>query len=342
MSDSCSSMRKKLGPKAPYTARIPAALAVAIAIICAAPAVAQAQAYPHKPVRFIVGYPPGGSTDIAARVIGAKLTERVRQPVIVENRTGGGGIVGVDSIAKAAPDGYTIGIGVSGMLTINAVIRKDLPYKPVTDLAPITMIFKNTLLLVTHPAFPAKTVSELIALAKAQPKGLSYGSTGSGTGMHLAGALLAKMTGAELVHVAYRGGAPALQDVAGGQIPLAIVDVAAARELVRQGRVVALATTGEERAPTAPNVPTVRESGILGYAVSSWVGIVAPANTPPGIVRLLNSHVVAILQESETRDRFLALGLEPWTNTPDEFRELIKSEINRWAKFIKDAGIVFN
>jgi tripartite-type tricarboxylate transporter receptor subunit TctC len=334
---------KKPDRDLPYAVRIAAmAVTIAAAVAWAPAAMAQAQPYPSKALRLIVGYPPGGSTDIASRLIAVKLSERLRQPVIVENPTGGGGIVGVDTIAKAAPDGHTIGVGVSGMLVINAIIRKDLPYNPLTDLAPISMIFNNTLVLASNPSFPAKSVSELITMAKANPKGLAYGSSGAGTAMHLAGALLSTMTGAQLVHVPYRGGAPALQDLVAGQVPFVIVDVASARELVRAGRVTALATTGEQRALTAPNVPTVRESGVPGFAVNSWVGLVAPAQIPPAIVGLLNSHIVAILQEQATRDRFLELGFEPWSSTPTEFRNLIKSEIGRWDKFIKESGISFN
>jgi len=303
-------------------------------------AAAQPHGYPGKPIRFIVGFPPGGSTDIAARIITPRLSERLSQSVIVDNRSGAGGIVGVDAIAKSEPDGYTIGWGVSGMLTISVSLRTDLPFNPVTDLAPITMAVNNTLILVANPSFPAKDASELIALAKAKPGKIALGSPGIGTAMHLAGALLNMMAGIDLVHAPYKGLGPAANDLLGGQIPVAILDVATTRNFIKLGRLKALGTTGVKRALTAPEVSTIDESGLPGYAVTSWFGVIAPARTPPEIVRLLNSHIVAILEIPDVRERFFAMGLEPMPTTSEEFGNIIKSEITRWAKVIKESGIV--
>ena len=303
------------------------------------PATAQAQGYPNKPLRFIVPYPPGGSTDIAARIIAPKLSERLAQPVIVDNRPGGGGIVGVDTIAKAAPDGYTIGFGPSGLLTLSVTLQPNLPYNPITDLAPITMAVKNPLILVAHPSFSAKDVRELIALAKAKPAQLSFGSSGTGTAMHLAGVLLTKMAGIELVHVPYKGSGPAANDLMGGQIPLAIIDVASTRSFIKAGKIKPLGTMGPARSQLVPDIPTITESGLPGFVAQSWFGIIAPARTPPEIVTRLNSHLVAILENSDIRDRLLAAGVEPSPSSPDEFSEIIRSEISNWAKVIKDAKI---
>lgn len=303
------------------------------------PATAQAQGYPNKPLRFIVPYPPGGSTDIAARIIAPKLSERLAQPVIVDNRPGGGGIVGVDTIAKAAADGYTIGFGPSGLLTLSVTLTPNLPYNPITDLAPITMAVKNPLILVANPSFSAKDVGELIALARTRPGQFSFGSSGTGTAMHLAGVLLTKMAGIELVHVPYKGSGPAANDLVGGQIPLAIIDVASTRSFIKAGKIKPLGTMGPARSQLVPDIPTIAESGLPGFVAQSWFGIIAPARTPPEIVVRLNSHLVAVLESAETRERLLTAGVEPSPSSPEEFSEVIRSEISNWAKVIKDAKI---
>lgn len=303
------------------------------------PATAQAQGYPNKPLRFIVPYPPGGSTDIAARIIAPKFSERLGQPVIVDNRPGGGGIVGVDTIAKAAPDGYTIGFGPSGLLTLSVTLTPNLPYNPITDLAPITMAVKNPLILVANPSFSAKDVGELIALARAKPGQFSFGSSGTGTAMHLAGVLLTKMAGIELVHIPYKGSGPAANDLVGGQIPLAIIDVASTRSFIKAGKIKPLGTMGPARSQLVPDIPTITESGLPGFVAQSWFGIIAPARTPPEIVTRLNSHLVAVLESSDIRERLLTAGVEPSPSSPEEFSEVIRSEISNWAKVIKDAKI---
>lgn len=326
--------------KSTFLARIAASLATAATVLFAVPvALAQPHAYPNKPVRIIVTYAPGGSTDIAARIIATELSRRVGQSVIVENRAGGGGIVGTDVIAKATPDGYTLGIGVSGTLTIGPGLRSDIPYKPLTDLAPVTLIVNNPLVLASSLSFAPKTMPEVIAYAKTQPKGLPYGSGGQATAMHLAGAMLATMSGTNLTHVAYRGTNPAVQDLVAGHIPLAIVDAATVLGFIKQGRVRGIATTGAVRSPTIPELPTVSESGVPGYVMTSWFGIMAPSGTPSDIVRFLNAHIVAILKQTDVREKFLVAGLEPATSTPEEFHELIRSESERYRILIKQSKI---
>jgi len=315
-------------------------LAAVLAALFLGQAAAQPQGYPNKLIRIIIGYPPGGSLDIAARVIAAKLSERVGRPVIVENRPGAASIIGVDAIAKAAPDGYTIGLATSGALTITPNVRTDMPYNTLTDLAPIAVAFHNPLILVANPSFGAKNMAELIALAKADPGKIIFGSAGNGTTMHLAGALLNVMAGTELVHAPYKGANPAANDVVGGHIPIAILDVATTRDFINQGRLNALATMGAKRTLLAPDVPTIGESGVPGYAVTTWLAVIAPARMPPAIIRLLNSHLVAILGMPDARERFITLGLEPAPGTPEELGSLIKTELAQWSKLIRDSGIV--
>lgn len=314
-------------------------LTAVLAALFLGQAAAQPQGYPNKLVRIIIGYPPGGSLDIAARVLAAKLSERVGQPVIVENRVGAAGIIGIDAIAKAAPDGYTIGMTTSGALTITPNVRTDMPYNTLTDLAPITVALHNPLILVANPSFGAKSVAKLIALAKADPGKIIFGSPGNGSTMHLAGALLNVMAGIELVHAPYRGANPAANDVVGGHIPIAIIDVATTRDFIYQGRLKALATMGAKRTPMAPDVPTIAESGVPGYAVTTWLGVIAPARMPPAIIKLLNLHLVAILGMSDARERFNTLGFEPAPGTPEELGSLIKTEMAQWSKVIRNSGI---
>ena len=312
-------------------------------VLCAAlPAAilpAHAQGYPNKPLRFMVGFPAGGSTDITARFIAPRLAERVGQPVVVDNRSGAGGIVGLDAIAKSAPDGHTFGFGVSGAMTIAGTLQANLPYNTLRDFAPVTNVASNPLILVASNAFPPRDIRELIAYAKARPKQLSFGSGGSGTAMHLAGALLNIMADLDLNHVPYKGTNPAANDLVGGQIPLAIIDVASTRGFIKAGQIRAIGTMDTRRSQVAPDIPTIGESGLPGFVVPSWFGVVAPARTPPEVINQLNAHLVAILESPETRDRLLTAGLEPRPTTPAEFGELIRSEVVRWAKVIKDAKI---
>ena len=308
-------------------------------VACWAGAAAHSQEYPNKPIRFMVGFPPGGSTDLAARLIAPRLAERLRQPVIIDNRSGAGGNLAVEAIAKSAPDGYTIGFGVSGSLTINVTLQPNLPYDSVRDLTPITMAVNNPLILVSSTSFPARDVRELAALARSKPDPIAFGSGGNGTAMHLAGELLKQTAGINIVHVPYKGTNPAVNDLVGGQIPLAIVDVASALKFIKAGRIHALGVTGAKRAEMAADIPTISESGAPGFYVQSWFGVIAPARLPEDIVRRLNADLRAVLEAHDLRERFLATGLEPAPTSPEEFGNIIKSEIARWAKVIKDAGI---
>ncbi len=313
---------------------------VAIVLWCVH-AVAQTVAYPNKPLRFYVGFPPGGPTDLTARLIVPKLAERLGQPVILDNRSGAGGAIGVDLVAKSTPDGYSIGIGASGSLTVNVALQPHLPYHPLRDLAPITMAVKIPLILVANPSFPAKDLKELIAIARSKPGALSFGSGGgTGGGMHLAGVLLSRTAGIDLVHIPYKGSSPAALDLIGGQIPLAIIDVASTRAAIRAGKLKALGTLGSARSQLSPDVPTIAESGLSGFVAESWIGIIAPAHTPREIVSRLNSHLAAILASPDTREKLLAAGVEPSPSSPEEFAEVIRSEIARWTKLVKEANIV--
>jgi tripartite-type tricarboxylate transporter receptor subunit TctC len=308
-------------------------------VLALAAASALAQAWPTRPIRFIIGFAPGGSNDVAARLLAPGLGDRLGQPVIVENRPGAGGIVGIDAVAKAPPDGYTIGIGVSGALTINPSLMK-LPFDPQKDFAPITMFCLNPIALIANPGVGAANFRELLAKAKADGnKPMAFGTSGNGTAMHLAGELLKQTTGLPLEHVAYKGSAPAASDIVGGQIPLGVLDLASAKALIASGRLRAIGVTTAKRSLTAPEIPTLAETGVPGYDVKSWFGILAPAGTPPEIVRRLNEAIVAQLAVTDVREKLIAAGLEPAPGTPQEFGDTIRTEIARWAAVIKAAGI---
>jgi tripartite-type tricarboxylate transporter receptor subunit TctC len=314
-------------------------IAVAFLALFIGQASAQPQGYPAKVVRIIIGFPPGGSLDIAARVMATRLAERIGQSVIVENRVGAASIIGVDAVAKAAPDGHTIGFATSGAITITPSLRTDMPFNALTDLAPVAMAVHNPLLLVAHPSVAAKDVAGLIALAKASRARITFGTPGNGTTMHLAGLQLNLMAGIDLQHVPYKGTSPAANDLVGGHIPIAIIDVATARDFIRHGRMKALGVTGPRRTTTAPDIPTVAESGLPGYGVTSWLGIIAPGRTPPEIIKYLNSHIVAVLAIPEVRERYIGVGLEPAPSTPEELGSAIRTETAAWAKLIKDNRI---
>ena len=301
---------------------------------------AGAQSYPSKPIRFIVGFPPGaGSADVSARAIAPKLARRQGQPVVVDNRAGAGGNIGVDAIAKSPPDGYTIGFGATGSLAVSVTLQPNLPYDPLKDVAPLTLSMLLPQILVVNVSTPVNSVQELIAFAKARPGELAFGTAGNGTAMHLAGEMLNLMTGISLVHVPYKGGYAAATDLIGGQIPLAIIDLATAKAFVRAGRMRELAMTSAQRTPLAPELPTLSESGVPGLAAPSWFGIIAPAGTPPGIVAKLNSELVAVLKSPEVREKMMSAGIEPLSSTSEEFAAFIRSEIEKYARFIKSAGI---
>jgi tripartite-type tricarboxylate transporter receptor subunit TctC len=314
--------------------------AILLAAFCAAGASTQAaaQPYPSRTVRIMVGFPPGGGTDLTARLVAQRLSERLGQPVIVENRVGAGGNIAMEALAKAPPDGYLLAVSGS-LITINATLQPKLPFDPLKDFAPITMLVNNPLVLFANPSFPAKDVRQLVALARAQPGQIAYGSAGAGTAMHLVGAMMNLAAGIDLVHVAYKGNGPVVNDVLGGQIPLAVADLASTLSFAKAGRLHLLGVAGARRSVTAPDIPTIAESGIPGFQVQSWTALIAPARTPPEVINRLSSNVRAILESPEVRDKLLATGLEPAPTTPEELGDIIRSEIVRWAKVIKDANI---
>ena len=313
-----------------------------VAAVAFHPAGALAQAWPGKPIRFIVSFPPGGSSDLVARALAPRMSARLGQPVLVENRPGASGNIGMDLVAKSPADGYTIGLGAAGALSINASLFPSMPFDPVKDLAPVSLLALIPIVIAAHTSTGASSVSELIALAKARPGALSYGTTGNGSAMHLAGEMLQQMTGTSMVHVPYKGSGPAASDAAGGQLPLAIVDLTSALPHIRSGRIRALAVTGAQRSVTAPEIPTVAESGVPGFDAVGWFGVVAPAGTAAPVIARLNAEIVDGMKVPEIRERLLAGGAEPATSTPEEFGSFIRAEVPKWARVIKAAGVKLN
>lgn len=300
---------------------------------------AQTEAYPSRPVRMIVPFPPSGSTDIMARVVAQKLTQKLGQQVIVDNRGGAGGTIGMNIAAKAPPDGYTVMMSTSITHTVGASLYSKLPYNVLTDFAPITLAASVPLLLVVNPTLPAKSVKELIQLAKAKPGQLNYASPGSGTSGHLAAEMFKSMAGVDIVHVPYKGGGPAVVDLIGGQVQMLILSAVATLPHVKTGKLRALAVTGLSRSAKLPDIPTVSESGLPGYEVVLWYGISAPAKTPAPIVSRLNHDIVAIMRSPEMRERLASEAGEPIGNTPEEFEKIIRADVAKWAKIVRESGI---
>jgi tripartite-type tricarboxylate transporter receptor subunit TctC len=315
----------------------------AIAALCAigAPAFAQDK-WPSKPIKYIVPFPPGGTTDILARLISAKLATALGQPVLVENKAGAGGNIGSDFVAKSAPDGYTILGGTISSHAINASMYKTMPYDPIKDFQPITLIGTNANVLIVDPKSPYKTAQELIAAAKAKPGSISFASAGAGTSQHLSGELFKAMAGLDMVHVPYKGSAPAIQDVMGGQVPMMFDTTVVAAPHVKSGNVRALAVTSAKRVKGMEAIPPLAEAGVPGYQLVSWQGIFVPAGTPKDIVTRLNAELVKIIGMADVRERLDSLGVDPVANTPEEFSAFQKAELAKWAKVVKDAKIEAN
>jgi len=303
-----------------------------------APANAQAPAYPTKPIRWVVPFAPGGTTDILARTVGEKLAIALGQPVIIENKPGAGGGLGATYTAKAAPDGYTIMGGTISTHAINASLYKDLQYDPVKDFVPITLIARVPNMLVINPKIPANNVAELIALIKANPGKYTFASSGNGTSQHLSGELFKSMAGVDMQHIPYKGSPPALQDVVGGAVSMTFDNITTALPLAKNGNLRALAVTTAKRSSVAPEVPTLAESGLPGYEIGSWQGVFAPAGTPPAIVKRLNTEMVKILNMPDVREKLVALGAEPVGNTSEEFTVLVKAEVVKWSDVVKKSG----
>jgi tripartite-type tricarboxylate transporter receptor subunit TctC len=312
--------------------------AMAAVILVAAAATASAQAWPAKPIRYIVPFAPGGTTDILGRIVAEKLSVALGQPVVVENRPGAGGGVGAELTAKSAGDGYTIMGGTISTHAINASLYKSLGYDPVRDFVPITLIARVPNMLVVNPSLPAKDVKELVALLKAHPGKYSFASSGNGTSQHLSGELFKTMTGVDMQHIPYKGSPPALADVVGGQVAMTFDNITTAWPLAKGGKLRALAVTTAVRSSIAPEVPTLAEAGLAGYEVGSWQGVFAPAGTPPDVVRRLNAEIVRIVNAPDVREKLIALGAEPAPNTPEEFASMVKAEVVKWADVVKKSG----
>jgi tripartite-type tricarboxylate transporter receptor subunit TctC len=317
-----------------------AALALAAALFaCGAQAASpEAQSFPMRPVRIIVPFPPGAGTDIVARAIGASLAAAWRQSIVVDNRPGAGGTIAGEIVSKANPDGYTLMLGNVSTLAIARALYPKLPYDPLKSFAPITLITTSENVIVVHPSVPVDSVKALIAYAKARPRELNYASAGSGTTSHLGGAMFSSMAGIEMTHVPYKGSPPAMVDLLAGQVQLSFASVPSALTHIRSGKLRALAVTRLVRSKILPGLPTVHESGVPGFDISLWQGIVAPAGTPREIVARLNQQIVADLQGAELRAKLTAQGLEAVGTTPEAFRAYIGSEVDKWAKVAKATG----
>ena len=295
--------------------------------------------WPTKPIRWIAPYAAGGFADIRARKLGIDLARRLGQPVVIENRAGAGGVVGTDAVAKAAPDGYTIGMGNLAALAVNVSLMKKLPYDPLKDLQPVVLIERSALIFTAGPGLPVNSVQEMIAYAKANPGKLGFGSSGVGGAHHLSGEMLKLRTGIEIVHVPYRGGAPAAADVMAGHLPMMFEMGYAAVPSVKAGKIRALAVTSSRRLPLLPDVPTMAEAGLPGFESVNWQGVVVPAGTLRAIVDRLNREFNAILAQPDQRDAILATASEVGGGTPEEFRDLIRSETVKWAEVVRAAKI---
>ena len=311
-------------------------LAFTLLLGAAQSALAQAP-YPVKPIRFLVGFPPGGTNDIVARAIAPRLSEFLGQSVVIENRGGANASIATDLAAHAAPDGYTILLVAPGHATNPALLK--LNFDSINDFAFVTLLAESQNLLVVHPSLPVRSVKELIALSKKRPGEINYGSSGTGTTVHLSAELFQYMTGVKWVHIPYKGGGPGLIALISGEVSLYFGNVPTVIRQARDGKVRAVATTGLKRTPAAPDIPTVAESGVPGYEVTTAYGMAAPAKTPRAIVNRLHADAVRALNAPDTRERLLGLGADPVGNTPEQYTEFMKNEIAKWAKVIKAAGI---
>lgn len=322
-------MTHKIG----YAALLLASVSVAV------PCAVYAQAYPQKPLRIVVPYPPGGGVDFLARPISQKLTELWGQPVVIDNRPGANGNIGTDIVAKAPADGYTLLFATVSPLAISPALYSKLPYNPVRDFAPITLLASTTAVLVVHPSLPAKTVSDLVALAKAKPRQLSYASSGSGSTNHLTTEMFAALTGAQFVHIPYKSGSQAVTDVMSGIVPFMFVNAPVALPQLNAGRLRGLAVTSAKRSVLAPNLPTLAESGVRGFDLSgTWYGALAPAGTPQEIVAKLSSTIVKLVNAPELKPRFTQAGLDVIASTPAEFLSYLEGQIAVWGKVARQAG----
>jgi tripartite-type tricarboxylate transporter receptor subunit TctC len=335
-----------MNPSLPLTlplTRRTVALALATAALLGAAAPARAQAapepWPTKPLRLVVPFSPGGVTDTVGRVIAEFLGRRLGQTVNVDNKPGASGNIGTAQVVAAAPDGYTLLLGFDGTLVINPHVFAKVPFDTLKDFAPVGKIGDAALILVAHPGVAAKTLPELVALSRSTPGGLSYGTSGTGGTPHIAGELLNQRTGAQLLHVPYKGGGQAITDAIGGSLPLVYTAVAGAQGHVKAGKLKAIAVSSARRSASLPEVPTFIESGLADFVADSWVALLAPAGTPPAVLRRLNSELNAVLADPAARDKLATLGIEPTPGTPEQLREDMRRDLGRYGSVVKAAGI---
>ena len=324
--------------------RVPALFTrlAAIALCALALGAAAQDDYPYKPVHIIVPFAPGGSTDVVARILADKLGAELKQNFVVENRAGAGGNIGADVVAHAPPDGYTLLMGTTGVLAINKYLYKDMHFDPDRDLVPVSYTSLITNILVVNPQVPARTVAELLKLAREKPNALTFASSGAGSSTHLSGELFKSMAGVDILHVPYKGSSQALVDVMAGQVTMLFDNAPSSMPFIEQGKLRALAVTSTKRLPNLPDVPTIDEAGVKGYESLSWSGISAPAGTPRRVIDKLNAAIEQILRDPDVKQRFAALGVEPVGGPPEAFARHIRAESEKWGRVVKAANITLN
>ncbi|MEK6244907.1 MAG: tripartite tricarboxylate transporter substrate binding protein [Pseudomonadota bacterium] len=300
---------------------------------------AVAQDWPSKQIHLVVPFSAGGFADSSARAISERLSARLGQPVVIENRVGAGGNIGAEAVAKAAPDGHTLLLGFDGAMVINPHVYARMPVDTLRDFAPVTKLGDAAVIVVAHPSVQAKDLRELIALAKAKPGVFSYGTSGTGGTPHLVGEMVNQRAGTDFLHIPYKGGSQAVADAVGGQIPLVFTAIASAHQFLRSGKLKALGITSTARAPSMPEVPTFIESGLANFVVNSWIGVFAPAKTPRPIVQRLQREIAAVLKEPAVRERFAVLGIEPVGNSPEEYEAQVRADFALWEGVVKKAKI---
>ena len=314
-------------------------ISIALAgLLAAAPCFAQDKSYPNRPIRLVVPFAPGGTNDIAGRIVADKLSERLGQPFVVDNRAGATMVVGCEIVPKAAPDGYTLLIVAAGF-AVNPSLRKKLPYDSLKDFSPVGLVGGGPYLMVVHPSVPAKTVGEFISWVKSRGGQVSYASTGTGSPPHLAAEMLKVMAGIQMTHVPYKGGGAVLPDLMAGRVSMFFGSITTLKPQVDAGKIRAIGVTTTKRSPAMPDIPTFMESGLKDYEVDGWYGIVMPGRTPRTMVNRLSMELRNVLNDTDTKKRFAQRGMDPLPSTPEEFSALIRSEIVKWAKVVKAAGI---
>ncbi len=314
---------------------------VALSIVIASPPLAQAQNYPHRPIRMIVPFSPGGAADTPGRMLMHKVSEALGQQVVFDNRPGAGGTIGAEAVAKAAPDGYTL-LLISNTHLISASLYKNLSYDAITDFAPVLQFGDAPNVLVVNPSLPAKSVPELIAVAKANPGNINYASSGNGSSQHLFCALFASMAGINMFHIPYKGSARATTELLSGEVKVGCPGIAGMMQYIKDGRLRALAVTGAERSQELPDVPTIAEAGVRGYEASLWLGILGPAALPKDVIAKLNTVIRGVLKQPETQASLRKVGTEVVYRTPDEFGKFLRSEQQKWSKVVKEIGLKVN